>query len=463
MDKDDKIENFKEVLGVEDDSVAKKYLEKAKWDENQAILLFLEEHPDNGDDIINNNRNQKNQNAYGYKELKITDKLFNKEIFKQNEQYSFNDLAKYLAEKFYVSKDFKDFLSRLKKGAGLIILLTVGKMPEVRNNMIRAANTPLCLDILKDATIFPITKESKVGEELVNQLKPQEYPVYIFCKYKNKDIITVNGTIENKFRMENVINNLLDCFPNNDVKQSIYQSIKSSIRNIGNQNQGQNDNDDFSGNSNEVNNMVNKLQKDIRISSTLFRIQQARKEAKEKEKKEEDKKVVQNPIQEQVEASDDNPFNPSKPLNIPKKDKEPKNRFRDFYDMDESTVVMNKNLKAKDEEKIDDPLNIPTSKEIKIDYILPKEPEENDPNACTITFRYPYGEKQKIRRFNKNDTIEVLYTYVKTLGREIYSKSDCYNFDLIYGYPPENFDKKRNCTLNEEGLFPASMVNIVEK
>jgi hypothetical protein len=333
-------------------------------------------------------------------------------------------------------------------------------MPEVRNNMIRAANTPLCLDILKDATIFPITRESKVGEELIKQLNPKEYPVYIFCKYKNSQIITVNGTIENKFRMENVINNLLDCFPNNDVKQSIYQSIKSSIKNIGNQNEGQND--DFSGNKNEVNNMVNKLQKDIRISSTLFRIQQARAEAKNKEKKEEENKV-QNPIQEQVEPDDDNPFNPQRPLNIPKKDNEPKNRFRDFYDDEDSTVIMKNNLKAKVEEKNDDPLNLPTVKEFKIECLIPKEPDENDPNACTITFRYPYGEKQKIRRFNKNDTIEVLYTYVKTLGREIYSKSDCYNFELIYGYPPENFDKKRNCTLNEEGLFPASMVNIVEK
>ena len=460
MDKDDKIENFKEVLGVEDDSIAKKYLEKAKWDENQAILLFLEEHPDNGDDIINNNKNLNNQNAYGYKELKITENLFSKEIFKQNEQYSFNDLAKYLAEKFYVSKDFKDFLSRLKKGAGLIMLLTVGKMPEVRNNMIRAANTPLCLDILKDATIFPITRESKVGEELIKQLNPKEYPVYIFCKYKNSQIITVNGTIENKFRMENVINNLLDCFPNNDVKQSIYQSIKSSIKNIGNQNEGQND--DFSGNKNEVNNMVNKLQKDIRISSTLFRIQQARAEAKNKEKKEEENKV-QNPIQEQVEPDDDNPFNPQRPLNIPKKDNEPKNRFRDFYDDEDSTVIMKNNLKAQVEEKNDDPLNLPTVKEFKIECLLPKEPDENDPNACTITFRYPYGEKQKIRRFNKNDKIEVLYTYVKSLGGEIYSKPDFNTFELIYGYPPENFEKKRNSTLNEEGLFPASLINIVEK
>lgn len=460
MDKDDKIENFKEVLGVEDDSIAKKYLEKAKWDENQAILLFLEEHPDNGDDIINNNKNLNNQNAYGYKELKITENLFSKEIFKQNEQYSFNDLAKYLAEKFYVSKDFKDFLSRLKKGAGLIILLTVGKMPEVRNNMIRAANTPLCLDILKDATIFPITRESKVGEELINQLNPKEYPVYIFCKYKNSKIITVNGTIENKFRMENVINNLLDCFPNNDVKQSIYQSIKSSIKNIGNQNEGQND--DFSGNKNEVNNMVKKLQKDIRISNTLFRIQQARAEAKNKEKKEGENKV-QNPIQEQVEADDDNPFNPQRPLNLPKKDNEPKNRFRDFYEDEDSTVIMKNNMKAQVEEKNDDPLNIPTVKEFKIENLLPKEPDENDPNACTITFRYPYGEKQKIRRFNKNEKIEVLYIYVKSLGGEIYSKPDFNTFELIYGYPPENFDKKRNSTLNEEGLFPASLINIVEK
>lgn len=116
--------------------------------------------------------------------------------------------------------------------------------------------------------------------------------------------------------------------------------------------------------------MVNKLQKDIRISSTLFRIQQARAEAKNKEKKEEENKV-QNPIQEQVEPDDDNPFNPQRPLNIPKKDNEPKNRFRDFYDDEDSTVIMKNNLKAQVEEKNDDPLNLPNYKTHGLSFCLP--------------------------------------------------------------------------------------------
>ena len=37
------------------------------------------------------------------------------------------------------------------------------------------------------------------------------------------------------------------------------------------------------------------------------------------------------------------------------------------------------------------------------------------------------------------------------------------SFELIYGFPPMNFENKKNCTLDEEGLFPASMINIVEK
>lgn len=95
--------------------------------------------------------------------------------------------------------------------------------------------------------------------------------------------------------------------------------------------------------------------------------------------------------------------------------------------------------------------------------IIPREPEINDPNACLITFRYPYDERYINRRFNKNDKIEVLYNYVESLGNEIYSKPKYHSFELIYGYPPINFGNKKDNTLDDEGLFPSSTINIVEK
>ena len=463
MSKKEKIDNFKEIFGVRDD-VAEKYLAKKNWDENAAILLYLEENKDNPE---TNQIKQSLRPAPGQKELKITEALYStEEVFTKKEQYSFNDLVKYLEEKFYVSQNFEEFLSKLKKGAGLVIILTAGTTLDVRNNMIRAANNALCLDILKGSTIFPFTKESKTGSEFIKQLNPKDYPTYIFCKYKNSQVVTINNVAEVKFRMENVINNLLDCFPEDDVKQSIYKSVKASIITFKKEKPEQND--DFTGDEKEVNTLLNKLQKDIKLSTTLFHIRQRQNQNQNQNQNQgQNQNPNQGQNQDQIEIEDDNPFSPEKKLQMPKNvDQGGNNRFRDLFANDETTIFMKQMNDRRPQPKEDDPLDIPTSKEFKIimtNNLIPKEPEENDPNACTITFRFPYGEKQKIRRFNKNEKIEGLYNYVKSLGREIYSNPQHNNFELIYGFPPINFENKRHLTLDEEGLFPASMINIVEK
>ena len=149
MGRKEKINNFKEIFGIKDDSVAEKYLIRANWDESAAIQLYFDENSENKGN--NNNNSQNKKKAPGKKQLKITEELNStEEVFTKKDQYSFNDFVKYLEEKFYVSQNFEEFLSRLKKGAGLVILLTVGSMPEVRNNMIRAANNALCLDIKQE-------------------------------------------------------------------------------------------------------------------------------------------------------------------------------------------------------------------------------------------------------------------------------------------------------------------------
>ena len=470
MGRKEKINNFKEIFGIKDDSVAEKYLIRANWDESAAIQLYFDENSENKGN--NNNNSQNKKKAPGKKQLKITEELNSiEEVFTKKDQYSFNDFVKYLEEKFYVSQNFEEFLSRLKKGAGLVILLTVGSMPEVRNNMIRAANNALCLDILKGSTIFPVMKDSKTGNEFIKQLNPKDYPAYVFCKYNNSQYITINNVAVSKFNMNNVINNLLDCFPETDVKQSIYKSINASIITFKKKEKSE-QNDDFSGDENEVNTLINKLQNDIKLSNTLFMIKQNQIK-NQNQNQDQDQNMAQ--VQKQNEIEDDNPFSPDKqlvmPNNLNQEGKEEKNRFRNlFNDDDDKTTILMNNMNIREPKPKNDnpvsPLDIPTSIEINLkkpENIIPIEPDINDPNACTITFRYPYDEKQKQRRFNKNDKIEVLYNYVKSLGREIYSKPEYRSFELIYGFPPMNFESKKNCTLDEEGLFPASMINIVEK
>ena len=91
-----------------------------------------------------------------------------------------------------------------------------------------------------------------------------------------------------------------------------------------------------------------------------------------------------------------------------------------------------------------------------------QEPDQDNPDCCTICFRYPDGEKTKIRRFLKNDKIKELYDYVKSLGNEIYTEEGNGVFSLNQPFPPKKFENMEN-TLENEGLFPNAVIQIKEE
>ena len=66
------------------------------------------------------------------------------------------------------------------------------------------------------------------------------------------------------------------------------------------------------------------------------------------------------------------------------------------------------------------------------------------------------------RKFLKTNKISVLYDYIKSLGREIYSEDQYHSFSIIQTFPFKNFEDKLNNTLEEEGLFPNSVLQIRE-
>ena len=90
------------------------------------------------------------------------------------------------------------------------------------------------------------------------------------------------------------------------------------------------------------------------------------------------------------------------------------------------------------------------------------EPSEDNPNCTTICFRYPDGEKRQDRRFLKTNTIQNLYDYVTSLGKEIYTEEDNHSFSLYQPFPPKKYDNMNN-TLEEEGLFPNAVIQIREE
>ncbi len=94
--------------------------------------------------------------------------------------------------------------------------------------------------------------------------------------------------------------------------------------------------------------------------------------------------------------------------------------------------------------------------------LLPPEPDDNNPDKCIIIFRLPDGEKNIQRKFLKTDKVAVLYDYIRSLGKEIYTEEDSHSFSIIQTFPFKNFENKLNNTLEEEGLFPNSMLQIKE-
>ena len=92
---------------------------------------------------------------------------------------------------------------------------------------------------------------------------------------------------------------------------------------------------------------------------------------------------------------------------------------------------------------------------------IPEQPDVGDPEATTICFRFPDGEKRKDRRFLKSNTIQNLYDYVTSLGKEIYTEEENNSFSLYQPFPPKKYDNMEN-TLEKEGLFPNAVVQIRE-
>ena len=118
-------------------------------------------------------------------------------------------------------------------------------------------------------------------------------------------------------------------------------------------------------------------------------------------------------------------------------------------------------IRKEEEEKKKREEKLKEDKEI-FSMLIPPEPEDNNPDKCIIIFRLPDGEKNIQRKFLKTHKIAVLYDYIRSLGKEIYSDDEYNNFSIIQTFPFKNFENKLNNTLEEEGLFPNSVLQIKE-
>ena len=605
MSNREKINYFKEKVGIDDDNLAQQYLAFTNGDKNQAVQLFLNEQQSN---LSVQERNRRNAQQVQEKiEYDITYRSrYNQEVCLQKDKSSYNDLTKFLKEKFiYISNNFNSFLKELKKHAGLIIVLSRDKIYNLRNNMIQMSNNQLCQDIVANAVIFPVMNDSSVGIEFVQKCPTKNYPLYLFCKYKNEYKMEIMNKIEGQLTLDDVVSNLLDCFPPSDLRQSIFQSINKTIVNLKNSinygninnnsinnnsingnfdnnsinnnnnennnsvnnsinnsvnnqyvNNNLNDNDNgnsllsdsknyFAGDMNELFAMISNLENNVNrqnnsnnnndngnndngnnenynniengnnninyedprnnnINNNYENINGMENQSQinnsynynneyfnnqsinQSNYYNNNNSINQNNINNPNSIINNNNENRNDIQNSLNQSSNNNNNIKDsIYGLSAGEILAKREREIKDlerqqeekmrkeEEEKKKKLDEEKENQLKIEKYekeallskqnLPNEPEENNPDVCRIMFRYPNGEKNVERRFLKTDNISILYTYVKSLGREIFMESSSNDFDLFSLFPTKNLESFKNNTLEQEGLFPSSMIQIREK
>ena len=123
---------------------------------------------------------------------------------------------------------------------------------------------------------------------------------------------------------------------------------------------------------------------------------------------------------------------------------------------------LEKEKMIEEKEKLKKMINKEIEESKKMAQNLKPEPEDNNPDKCIILFRFPDGEKTVQRKFLKQDKINILYDFIKSLGRDIFTENEHHHFSLLQTFPFKSFDDKKNNTLEEEGLFPNSVLKIKE-
>ena len=176
-----------------------------------------------------------------------------------------------------------------------------------------------------------------------------------------------------------------------------------------------------------------------------------------------------NLFQNEINDFNNNNYNNFQNINIPMSDRDiRKNQEEEMKKLERNEE---ERIKKEEEEKEKKRLEEEKEKEKEdkekeekeiFSMLIPPEPDDNNPDKCIIVFRLPDGEKNIERKFLKTDKISVLYDYIKSLGNEIYTEKEYNKFSIIQTFPYKNFEDKLNRSLEEEGLFPNSMLQIKE-
>ena len=421
IDYTEKIANFNLIVGNKNEDLAYDYLSKTGWDEEKAAKLFNEENKKL--DIAlskymkSKERKQKmkpkNINSYEEYKLDSIDSIFNSitKLFKKDNTLFFGRYFSFMKNSV---KLLDEFVSKLEKTSktGIIILYSLQSMNLLKEQIKHIIEEPLSKELFCNNTFFyPAIDISIEGSNFIDELECNKLPTFIICKYKNKESLAIIGKLDIPFKLGDLRDKILEAelsYINKPTKE------KNNINNI-------NDN-----NNNNINN-ENKKEYEPNYADYDFG-------------DEEDNIADLNNIQDYNDAK-----------------------------LSDGQILAYQELKLRELEKMEEKKNLEKEKLLKekeeskkIKTNLKPEPSDDNPDKCIILFRFPDGEKTVQRKFLKKDKIKDLFDFIKSLGREIFTEEEHHHFSLLQTFPYKLFDEIQNNTLEQEGLFPNSVLQIKE-
>ena len=392
-------------------------------------------------------------------------------------------------------KLYDTFISNLSTNTGIIIFYNERSANEALTNFdIINKNENLKKLFFQRTAIYPLINNSKEGKHLIKYLPINVFPTYLIVVSKNRDFYALIGQVTNIMQNINLLceklkeandlvllkeknnkqpynnnsstiknnnsitnnNNNKNNLQNNKINNNV---IKNDIinNNIKNNNNNKINNNIINNNNKNINNINNNINKIEPSNNNNINSNNSKKEyiPNYADYEFEDDFIPATPVRQntitgltdgEVLAMQDSEMKQLEKIAEDKKKEE--ERIAKEKLMEENKI--NKKIKEEKDE-------IERNKEL-----LPEEPKDDDPNKCIILFRYPDGETNKQRKFLKTDKISLLYIFIKTLGREIYTEDENQHFSIIQTFPFKNFDDKQETTLEEEGMFPNAVLQIQE-
>ena len=432
----EKIANFNLIVGNQNEDIAYTYLSKTGWDENKAANLFTEENKklDKALSIYMKNKERKQKmrpkQINNYPEYKIDsiNGIFNSisKLFKQDNSQFFH---RYFSSIKNAIKLLDNFISKLEKSSkiGIIMLYSFDKLKLLRDQIKNIINEPLSRELFLDSSLtYPVVDVSIEGSNFISELECTKLPLFIICKYKNKDSLAIIGKLEIPFKLGDFRDKIIEA-----ELSYIKKPTKTNKENLNNNNNINNNNMNNNNTNNNNNNANNNNNKEYE------------------------------PNYADYDFGDD-----EENINY-----DFLNDFKDYNNMklSDGQILAYQELKLRELEKMEEQKNIEKEKIIeekkesnKIKENLKQEPDDDNPDKCIILFRFPDGEKSVQRKFLKQDKIKVLYDFIKSLGRDIFMEEDHHHFSLLQTFPYKLFDEIQNNTLEQEGLFPNSVLQIKE-